>query len=340
MIRLEHEGCCVICVTPVRNEAWILDRFLHGAALWADHIIVADQASTDASADIARAHPKVVVVENTAAGYDEGARQRLLLDAARRIPGRRLIVALDADEALSSTWQDSAQWDAARAAAPGTSFAFDWVNVMPAGDSAWIPPQRIVFAFIDDGIEHRGERIHSTRVPVTDPTRVVPIDDVKVLHFQHTHWKRMRSKQRWYQCWEALEHPSKRPIQIYRQYHRMDAFPRDELHSLDEGWLNGYLERGIDMRTAAQDDLYWWDEEVFDWIVEHGPHAFTKLALWDVDWSDIGRRLGREVAPESVRDPRGPVAKTVHRWLDMTQRRNLQSPVTRWTQRLLIPLGW
>lgn len=340
MITVEEEECCVICVTPVRNEAWILERFLRSAALWADHIIVADQASTDGSGDIARMHPDVTVVENAAPGYDEGARQRLLLDAARRIPGRRLIVALDADEALSCTWLTSADWSAARAAAPGTAFSFDWVNVLPGGASAWIPPHKIVFAFVDDGGEHAGTRIHSTRVPVADPGRVVAIDDPKVLHFQHTNWKRMESKQRWYQCWEALEHPSKRPVQIYRQYHGMDGFPREQIHTVEEQWLSSYRERGIDMREARDDDLYWWDEEVFDWIVEHGPRAFRRLAVWDVDWSDIGHRLGRDVAPARVRDPRGPLVRNVHRWLEMTQRRDLDAPVTRWTQRMLIPFGW
>jgi hypothetical protein len=324
----------------VRNEAWVLDRFLKAAALWADHIIVADQGSTDGSADIALDHPKVTVIANSAPAYDEGARQRLLLEAARRIPGRRLIVALDADEALSTTWQSSAQWAAARRAPSGTAFAFDWVNVLPSGDFAWIPRDKVVFAFVDDGSEHRGERIHSTRVPVPDPRRVVAVDDPKVLHFQHTNWRRMESKQRWYQCWEALEHPRKRPVQIYRQYHRMDAFPPEEVHAVDERWMSGYLERGIDMLEARDDDLYWWDEEVFDWIVQHGRETFGKLAVWDVDWSDIGRRLGRDFSPARVRDPRGPGTKAVHRWLDMTQRRNVESPVTRWTQRLLIPFGW
>lgn len=340
MIRAGDKGCRVICVTPVRNEAWILQRFLDAAALWADHVIVADQASADGSREIALAHPKVTFVDNPVGAYDEGARQRLLLEAARRIPGPRLIVALDADEALSATWQDSTEWDAVRAAPPGTAFAFDWVNVLPGGDRAWLPPHKPVFAFMDDGTEHRGERIHSTRVPVPDPDRVVALDDLKVLHFQHTDWKRMQSKQRWYQCWEALEHPSKRPIQIYRQYHRMDAFPPQEIRPLDEHWLDGYAEQGIDMRKVPDDDLYWWDEEVFDWIVEHGPRAFRKLALWDADWSDVGRRLGREVAPTRVRDPRGRFAKGTHRWLDMTQRRNPDSPLTRWTQRLMIPFGW
>jgi hypothetical protein len=120
----------------------------------------------------------------------------------------------------------------------------------------------------------------------------------------------------------------------------MDAFPRQEIHPLDERWLSGYLEHGIDMREARDDDLYWWDEEVFDWIIERGPRAFRRLALWDVDWSDIGRRLGRDVSPADVQDPRGPFAKAVHRWLDMTQRRDVDAQATRWAQRLLIPLGW
>jgi hypothetical protein len=32
----------VICIVPVKNEAWILGNFLTCAQKWADHIIVAD----------------------------------------------------------------------------------------------------------------------------------------------------------------------------------------------------------------------------------------------------------------------------------------------------------
>lgn len=329
-----------ICVTPVRNEAWILERFLRCAQGWADEIVIADQGSVDGSRQIAGRFANVTVIDNTAPSYDEDARQRLLLDAARRFPGPRLIVALDADEALSATWLDSPEWEAARLAAPGTAFAFDWVNVLPGAATAWIPPQKRVFAFVDDGSEHRGEPIHSARVPIPDRARVVELHEPKVLHVQYLHWRRMKSKQRWYQCWETFEHPSKRPIQLYRQYHHMDAFPREEVRALDERWIAGYREQGIDVLQPAYDDLYWWDGEVFDWIAEHGPRAFEKLAIWDVDWADVGRRLGRDVPPAHVRDPRGPFARAVHRWLAMTQRRDPGSPVTRWAQRMLIPLGW
>src|SRR5579872_3256170 len=90
----------IICLTPVRNEAWILERFLQCASLWADHIVVADQCSDDDSCEIALRHPKVTLIRNPSPAYDEGARQRLLIDAARRLPaeGRRMLIAIDADE--------------------------------------------------------------------------------------------------------------------------------------------------------------------------------------------------------------------------------------------------
>lgn len=43
----------VICVTPLRNEAWILERFLRAAELWADRILVPDQGSKHGSRRIA-----------------------------------------------------------------------------------------------------------------------------------------------------------------------------------------------------------------------------------------------------------------------------------------------
>ncbi len=51
---MENEKPLLICLTPIKNEAWILDRFLKCASLWADYIIIADQQSTDSSIEIAK----------------------------------------------------------------------------------------------------------------------------------------------------------------------------------------------------------------------------------------------------------------------------------------------
>src|SRR4051795_11203104 len=125
----------VVCVTPVKNEGWFLERFLRATELWADRIIVADQGSTDETRAIAARFPKVTLVENPRADYDEGARQRLLIAAAREVPGPKVVIALDADEVLTPTWTESQEWRDALAAPPGTALAFDWVNVLPGWES-------------------------------------------------------------------------------------------------------------------------------------------------------------------------------------------------------------
>ena len=116
----------LICLTPVRNEAWVLERFLQCASVWADHIVVADQISDDGSREIAARHPKVILVDNPASDYNEGERHRLLFERARQIPAaRRVMIALDADEVLSADWEQSDEWAMLRSAKPGTAIRFE-----------------------------------------------------------------------------------------------------------------------------------------------------------------------------------------------------------------------
>ena len=102
----------LICMTPVKNEAWILDRFLQCASTWAEHIIVADQQSTDGTREIAESYDTVTLIENDTPAYDEAGRQQLLIDAAREIPvdGKRILIALDADEFLTANWMSHPEW--------------------------------------------------------------------------------------------------------------------------------------------------------------------------------------------------------------------------------------
>ncbi|MFZ0503142.1 MAG: glycosyltransferase family 2 protein, partial [Chthoniobacterales bacterium] len=60
----------VICLTPIKDEAWILERFLKCASTWADHIIIADQQSKDGSKEIARRFPKVTLIENNSESFN------------------------------------------------------------------------------------------------------------------------------------------------------------------------------------------------------------------------------------------------------------------------------
>jgi glycosyltransferase involved in cell wall biosynthesis len=329
----------VVCITPVRNERDHLGRFLACAGEWADHIIVLDQCSTDGSRELAAAHPKVRLIVNDDPTYDEHARQTRLLQAAREIPGRRVVMALDADEALSANVLESDEWRAALSAAPATVLRLRWANLLPGCRRAWIPPEPIPFGFVDDGRDHRGPAIHSPRIPAGEDQPSLTLEDVRVLHYQYAAWERMKSKQRWYQCWERVHHPSKRPIQLYRQYHLMDAIPEERVHPVEPSWFQAYAARGVDMTAVVDAPWHPWDEDVLDWLLEFGPAAFARLDIWQPDYEALARRLNRSTNGVRLSDPRGPGTRLAHRWLARTQRRAGERPV-RLAQRLLIPFGW
>src|SRR5262245_56122736 len=119
----------IVCITPIKNEAWILERFLTCASVWADHIILADQNATDGSREIAHRFPKVRLLDNSAKSYNELERQQMLLAEARRIPGPRLLLALDADEFLTANFHTSPEWETIRNAPAGTVISFQWPYV-------------------------------------------------------------------------------------------------------------------------------------------------------------------------------------------------------------------
>ena len=314
----------IVCVTPVKDEAWILERFLQCASTWADHIVVADQQSTDGSREIAGRFAKVTLIDNTIPKYDEAGRQKLLLQAARKVPlvrgtDRRLIVALDADELLSANYRDSAEWRTILGLPKGTVVCFNWVNVQPDFRGGWIPAVDLPLGYVDDGAEHGGAAIHSWRVPVPQGAPRVVCHDIKVLHYQYTDWQRMKSKHRWYQCWELLNRSEKSAIEIFRMYHHMYAVPEKEKGALAAEWFKGYANLGIDVTSVTTYAGYYWDVQVAQWLAEHGPEKFARLDIWQVDYEKIWRGANSGEPPRSLKDPRTQEQKDVIAWLRQTQ---------------------
>lgn len=329
----------VICVTPVRNEGWTLERHLRCAELWADHVILADQNSHDDTRAIAARFSKTILVPNHGKGHDDEERHRLVLEAARTIPGPRVILAVDADEVLSADVLQAPEWERAIRSPPGTVLTVEWINYLPGGQHAWVPKTALPIGFVDDGRDHSPGWIHVERVLVQREDLRISLNPVKLLHFQYLDWRRMKSKQRRYQCAESLHDSSKRPIQLYRQYHRMDAVPKSEVRPADPAWLSEYELAGIDMTSLRPQSAYWTDAEVLSQLLEYGPHRFRRLNIWDVNWEEIARHLGDDL-PATLRDPRTRVDKLIHSWLAATQRRGPDRWRVRMLQRMLIPFGW
>jgi hypothetical protein len=83
-----------ICLTPARNEGWVIGNHLKAASAWADAIVVGDQMSDDDTREIVQAHgPKAMLVDNSCEGYDEGERHRVVFETARKLfPGERKVL--------------------------------------------------------------------------------------------------------------------------------------------------------------------------------------------------------------------------------------------------------
>ncbi len=101
----------VICLTPIRNESWILDKFLSSASIWADYIIISDQNSDDNSRDIAKRYEKVRLIENSYTDYNEFLIRQVLFEEARKIKGDKVLIALDADEFFTPDLFLSDEWE-------------------------------------------------------------------------------------------------------------------------------------------------------------------------------------------------------------------------------------
>jgi hypothetical protein len=311
--------CQRICVTPTRNEAWIIKPFLAAAKTWAERIVVADQGSTDGTLEVLRNTPGVDAIINDGASFDENYRQRLLLKHARQIPGKRVLFGLDADETFSANCTQTRDWKRIEEAEPGTILRFRWVNVLPGFKEAWVPENRLACGFVDDGVEHQGRSIHSPRVPNPPGAPVLDINDFVILHFQYLAWDRMKRKHRWYQVWEYLNNLKNRPLDIFRLYNHMyGSWGKAEIISVDPQWFEGYESAGIDFRSLKSEPLTWWDKEVARILCEHGPQRFRKLAIWDQDWNAIARQSGMKDVDLS--DPRSISEKFVHHVLMATQK--------------------
>lgn len=308
----------IICLTPVRNEAWILDRFLQTTSLWADYIIIADQMSTDGSREIALKYPKVILVDNLSKEYDEQARQKLLISEARKIEGPRLLITLDADEIFTPNVLESDEWEAMLQSEPGTIFKFQWANICPDFKNFWYG-YYFPWGYMDDGHEHtENNKIHSGRVPLPQNHPVVQINDIKVMHFQFTDWKRMESKHRWYQCMEVINYPEKSAIEIYRQYHHMDTIDEKALINIPEAWFRTYCELDIQLNYTAEQEKIWYDEQILNLIIQFKSEKFRKLVIWDIDWVEKGKQWGKHNS-KSFADPRNTVDKLIHFWLKYSQ---------------------
>lgn len=278
----------LICLTPVKNEAWILRQFLRAASIWADRILVLDQQSTDASREIALEFPKVRLLRNPSQEFNEPERQRLLIEAAREEPTPRILITLDADEFLAADAIGSEEWERALREPTGTIFELPRVDLWQT--RRWcLHTGHFEWGFVDDGSPHHGRTIHSPRIPLPDGAPRFRFERTRVLHTQFLNLPRMRSKHRWYRCYERVTFPEKSVVEIERLYSWMD-WGRPHVTPADPAWFAGYDARAIEIDCHEDVEDHWWDWEVLRMFQRHGTEPFRPLNIWELDWEALRQR--------------------------------------------------
>lgn len=341
-----NERTKIICLTPIKNEDWILDTFLKATSLWADHIVVADQNSTDTSKEIAQSFEKVIYVKNNGGKYDELSRQELLLREARKISGKKLLIALDADEFFTNVDTTSPSWQTMINAEEGTVFSFNWLHI--SSDFTKVKKSNFdfpwgAFGFMDDGSKHSGRNIHSPRVPIPEKSINICIKDNWVLHYNLISEERLNSKNRWYMVHETIN-KQRTNIIFQNHYYNYSDFFNDTSFPFDEGILRAYLDKGIDMYSIRKDKInlefsdvsekwksvdhhwrsleyYWWDYEVLLKIQEYGAEKFQYIDIWDYDWKGLAKYLNFANL-DRFNDPRGFKGRLFTKWVRYSKGRN------------------
>lgn len=266
----------IVVITPVRNEAWVLNQFLEAASLFADHIVILDQMSVDGSREIAKSYPKVILIDNTSEKFNEKERQEILLKEARKLGSSNVLIALDADEIPSPTFLNEAFLRRLRTSDPGTVFQFDWLNLEPNCETAFRSPMAPI-VFVDDGSPNMDNAdMHRTRVPVPDRQKVIYLTDPTILHLQYVDQVRMRNKHIWYQVLEKATNPQKSSLSIYRTYHHMDSRVEKMQEKVEVAHF--WAVRGVSLEGLSEaSDKNPWKEQVDQLMASKPAHIFNDI---------------------------------------------------------------
>lgn len=280
----------------MKNEAWILPLFLQSASIWADHIIIADQKSTDNSKEIALKYPKVIVIDNDSTDLDEDHRDRMLVEKARETVGTNgILFKLDADEIFTPNFYSN-DWDSIKRSEEGSVWTFRWIQINENLSSYWEIPRKTVYgAFVDDGRDYTSHGLIHIRDMFRSDKNFIA-ENIFLLHFQFTDLRRMQIKQRWYQCFERINFPNKSAIIIYRMYHWMYN-PNFKYKKIPNEWIEEYKNYKVNLFDYKIENHYWWEDKIKEYFSMYTPQYFRRIEtynpgeLWHAEGKTITDKL-------------------------------------------------
>ncbi|MDT0688836.1 glycosyltransferase family 2 protein [Salegentibacter sp. F188] len=306
----------IVVLTPVKNEAWILHRFLRVTSIFADAILIADQQSIDGSLEIYPHYPKVTLINNENTNFNEAERQLLLLNKARELYGTNtILLAIDADEILAANAMQTENWENMVNGKPGTvlyfekpSFYKNTSKVIRFNGGGW------PLGYIDDGAEHEPSEIHSVRIPNPENASTLYLNEIKFLHYNTTRLSAFKSKLRFYSILENIKNSRnlRRRLRMYNS--EIDILEiGDYIESTPKEWLKKWEENGIEMHLTPEEDYYWYDYEALKLLLHYGPRRFLLDDIWNFDWETFRQTTSQpelgDFSKEEIKRPFFPFSK-------------------------------
>ncbi len=296
----------IVVLTPVKNEAWILDRFLSVTSQFADYIIIADQNSTDGSQAICKKYPKVILIENQSEKFNEAERQLLLIKTARNlISEHKILLALDADEILAANAIKTQSWQTMLTAKPGTVICFEKPDLFTTTHQCIRTGILTPLGYVDDGAEHQPMSIHSVRIPTPEYATRLHIHDVKVLHYAFTRLDAHAAKIRMYSVIENVLGVGNAIGRRSRYAAKQDYLQLGKVEFAPHEWFTGWEEQGIDMHTLIKQKYYTYDFEILHYFHQYGVNRFWIEDIWNFDW-EACRQYAKSQGMSNIPDHKIP----------------------------------
>ena len=215
----------LICIMPVRNEAWVLGLTARAVLRWCDELIILDHCSTDRTpliwGELLGEHPgRMAVIAKPDPTWHEMAHRQDLLEKARE-RGATHIVMVDADEiltgnvAIMSRLNSHLTWEKLY----GTVLQLPWIQLRDSihnmhNSGVWAE-QQVSMAFQDSPELHwaarEGYDFHHRHPMGREciPYRPLRREQGGLMHLQMVNPRRLRAKQLLYCLTERLRWPDR-----------------------------------------------------------------------------------------------------------------------------------
>lgn len=280
----------IVVVTPVRNEAWVMDAFLTCASSWADYILLADQHSDDGTREIAAKYEKVKLIDNNMSEMNQAAARELLFKEVDKIEGDKIVFALDADEFLSEGFEKTEDWRRIMESKPNEIFCFKWLNlygdykhsVPNTGYMEWACHFAPGMSLAQEYHNCETRAVHEMRFPCLPTSRAsyILLDEIKFVHLARLNLVRQKNKEAFYQV-SSVAKLQKRmsAIGLYRFYN--PSQPETEI--LKEDVVLYTLNDGFDARelVKAGDIGQYYIDEMVRILRRDGCEKYMKIDIWD-----------------------------------------------------------